>query len=85
VANAGKAASMVEEVTARVYIEDAAIVAIEKRPEDVGVGSNAAIDAIAIEEAGAITVEAPASWRVLVKEEVEEETCMSGGYMCSHL
>ena len=84
-AKAGSAASMVEEVPTRVYIEDAAIVAIEKRAEDVCVGSNVAIDVIAIEEAGAIIVEAPASWRVLVKEEVEEDICMSGGYMCSHL
>lgn len=59
-AKAGNAASMVEELPNRVYIEDAATVAIEKRAEDVGVGSNVAIDAIAIEEAGAITVEAPA-------------------------
>lgn len=80
-AKAGKAASMVEEAPNRVYIEDAAIVAIEKCAEDVGVGSNVAIDAIAIEGAGATTVEAPASWRVLVIKEVEEEIRMSGGYM----
>jgi hypothetical protein len=85
VAEAGKAASDVEAESTRVYIEDTAIVAIEKKADDVGVGSNVAIDAIAIEEVGAMTVGTAASSRVLVKKEVKEDISMSGGYMCNHL
>jgi hypothetical protein len=44
----------------RVDAEDAAIVTIENRAEDVGVVANVAIDATAIEAVGAIIVE-PAS------------------------
>lgn len=82
---AGNAAAVFEADAAKVYVEDAAMVAIEKRADHVGVGSNVAIDAIAIEEVGARTVETAASSRVWVKKEVKEDISISGGYMCSHL
>lgn len=85
-AEAGHAALVVETELIKVYIEDAAIVVIDKGAEDEAVGSNVAIDAIVSEAAGAIAVfETPASSRNLFKKEVMEDISMSGGYICSHL
>ena len=60
VAAAGNVMFMVEADSRRVDTEDAAIVTIENRAEDVGVVANVAIDATAIEAVGAI-IEVPAS------------------------
>ena len=61
-AAAGNVMFMVEADSRRVDTEDAAIVTIESRAEDVGVVANVAIDATAIEAVGAIIVEiVPAS------------------------
>lgn len=63
VAAAGKVTFMVEVEadSRRVDIEEAAIVTIENRAEDVGVVANVAIDATAIEVVGTMNVEIPAS------------------------
>ena len=61
-AAAGNVMLMVDADSRRVETEDAAIVTIENRAEDVGVVANVAIDATAIEAVGAIIVEiVPAS------------------------
>lgn len=80
VAAAGKVMFILGVEPRRLLIEVAAIVAIDKRVEDVSVGVTVAVDTTAIEEVFVMLVDIPASWRDLVKEGIS----MPGGYMYNH-
>ena len=75
VAEAGEGRLMLDEELKRVGMEDMAMVAIERRAEEVSVG------VIAIEEAVVTRADAPAFWGDVDKE----GRFMSGGYIYSHL